>query len=567
MSTSPEESSQAAPEGRPRRLFADRVAAVLAAEGVEFLVGFPENRLLNAAALAGIRPIVTRTERVAVNIADGFARVTGARRLCVCAVQHGPGIEAAFAAVAQAYGDRTPLLLLPGAHDRLDQHVERNFDAIASYERITGWATTLNDPRAAHEVLRRAFGLLRGRPAVGPVLVAIPNDVLWAQAPSEIAPYEPVAPLRSQAAPRDVARTAEILSGAERPVILAGAGVLYAEAWDELRELAELAAIPVATTMNGKSAFPEDHPLALGAGGRTYPPAVARFIDEADVILGVGTSLTRSAYIRPLPAGARIGQITDDAHDVGRDYDVSFGAVGDAKLVLAQLLDELRRRDPDGRHRERDAATRARIAEMRAAFRAAWADRLGADTAPISPYRVIAELMDTVDRTRTVVTHDAGNPRDQMLPFYETIVPHGYIGWGKSTQLGTGLGLAMGARLALPDWLAVNVMGDAAFGMVGMDFETAIRCELPILTIVLNNSVLGGYDQYMPDANARYGANRISGDYAAVARALGGHGERVTDPAQLRAALERGIASVQERGVAALVEVITREEPVFAIGG
>jgi len=328
--------------------------------------------------------------------------------------------------------------------------------------------------------------------------------------------------------------------------------------------LAELCAIPVATTMNGKSAFPENHPLALGAAGRTRPATVDEFLEGADVILGVGTSLTRSAYLRALPAGARIGQITDDARDAGRAYDVGFGAIGDAKLVLRQLVDELRASHPDA-GRERDEPTRARIARIRGAFRDAWSERLESEDAPISPYRVIRELGETVDRTRTVVTHDAGNPRDQMLPFYEAIVPHGYIGWGKSTQLGTGLGLAMGARLARPDWLAVNVMGDAAFGMVGMDFETAVRCELPILTIVLNNGVLGGYRQYMPDAIDLHQANRTSGDYAAVARALGGHGERVSDPAQLRAALERGIESV-EAGTAALVEVITREEPVFPLG-
>jgi acetolactate synthase-1/2/3 large subunit len=371
-----------------------------------------------------------------------------------------------------------------------------------------------------------------------------------------------VAARRSQASPRDVSETAAIIAEAATPVILAGSGVLYAEAWDELRELAELCAIPVATSMNGKSAFPEDHPLALGAAGRTRPATVDRFLEAADVILGIGTSLTRSNYLRRLPADARIGQITDDPRDVGRNYDVSFGCTGDAKLVLRQLVDELRRRDPTAPDRERDAATRRAIGELRASFTATWDDRLHCETAPISPYRVVQELMETVDRSRTVVTHDAGNPRDQMLPFYESLVPHGYIGWGKSTQLGTGLGLAMGARLARPDWLAVNVMGDAAFGMVGMDFETAVRCELPILTIVMNNGVMGGYQQFMPDAIARHALNRTSGDYAAVARALGGHGERVADPAALRPALERAIASVED-GVAALVEVITREEPVF----
>jgi thiamine pyrophosphate-dependent acetolactate synthase large subunit-like protein len=546
-------------------LFADRVAAVLAAEGVEFIVGFPENRLLNAAAVAGIRPIITRTERVAVNIADGFARVTGGRRLGACAVQYGPGAEAALAAVAQAYGDRTPLLILPSAYDRGDQHVAPNFNAEAVFGHITGWAATLNDARVAPEVFRRAFNLLRATPSGGPVLVAIATDLLWEEAAEEIGHYESVRPHRSAASAQDVAETVEAIAAAGNPVILAGQGVLYAEAWDELRELAELCAIPVATTLNGKSAFPEDHPLALGTAARSRPSTVDHFFETADVIIGIGTSFTRSFYSRELPARARLGAITDDARGFAQNYDVAFGCIGDAKLVLRQIIDELRARHPHGFDGGRDPALRARIRELRASFRAAWSDRLGCDTAPISPYRIIHELMETVDRTKTVVTHEAGNPRDQIVPFYESIVPHGYIGWGKSTQLGTSLGLAMGARLARPDWLSVNFMGDAAFGMVGMDFETAVRCELPVLTIVMNNGVLGGYEAYMPDAVSRYGANRVSGEYAAIARALGAHGERVTDPAQLRPALERGVASVA-RGVAALIEVLTREEPVFALG-
>ena len=149
------------------------------------------------------------------------------------------------------------------------------------------------------------------------------------------------------------------------------------------------------------------------------------------------------------------------------------------------------------------AARRDEVAAARAAFTEPWMPHLQSDAAPLSPYRIVWELMQAADRTRTVVTHDAGHPRDQIVPFYETLVPRGYLGWGKSTQLGTGLGLAMGAKLARPDWLSVNIMGDAAFGMVGMDFETAVRARIPILTIVMNNGLMGGYGEWMPDAVER----------------------------------------------------------------
>ncbi len=176
---------------------------------------------------------------------------------------------------------------------------------------------------------------------------------------------------------------------------------------------------------------------------------------------------------------------------------------------------------------------------------------------------MIWDLMQTVDRTNTIVTHDSGNPRDQMVPFFEAITPGGYIGWGKSTQLGYGLGLIMGAKLAAPEKLAVNVMGDAAFGMAGMDFETAVRERIPILTIILNNSALGGYEKHLPVATDRYGTKFLSGDYAKVAEGLGGYSEKVEDPADIIPAIQRAQEQLAA-GKPALLEVITREEGAFS---
>jgi acetolactate synthase-1/2/3 large subunit len=166
------------------------------------------------------------------------------------------------------------------------------------------------------------------------------------------------------------------------------------------------------------------------------------------------------------------------------------------------------------------------------------------------------------NRSRTVVTHDSGNPRDQVVPFFEALTPLGYLGWGKSTPLGSGLGLAMGAKLARPDWTCVNFMGDSSFGMVGMDVETAVRCDIPVLTIVFNNGVMGGYTRHHPVATRTHGINLQTGRYAEVALALGVAGERVERVADLEPALTRAIAANAE-GRSALVEVMTREEPEF----
>jgi thiamine pyrophosphate-dependent acetolactate synthase large subunit-like protein len=538
-------------------LVADRIIELLQREGAERIVGFPENRLLNSAALAGMRPIITRTERVAVNIADGFARATNGERILPCVAQYGPGAEAAFAAVAQAYGDRSPILFIPSEYDVAAQGSPPHVPSEVAYRPITRFAATLNEAERGPEVFRRALNALRGG-RNGPVLVAVANDVLNGDAGEADWNVPTSLPRLTEASAADVTQTAKALISAQRPVIVAGQGVLYAGATAELLNLAERTGTPVATTLNGKSAFPENHPLALGTAARTRPAAVDHFFAQADLVLGIGTSFTRSAYITPMPSQAVLGQITHDRRDLASGYDVAFGCVGDARLVLLQLLDALGETAPGRRE-----AAAGEIAAVRAAFMEEWLPRLTSDAAPLSPYRVVWELMQVADRTRTVVTHDAGHPRDQIVPFYETIVPRGYLGWGKSTQLGTGLGLAMGARLARPDWLAVNIMGDAAFGMVGMDFETAVRNDIPILTIVLNNGLMGGYTQWMPDAVSRYGSDRLTGRYADIATALGGYAERVEQPAELRPALELCIASVAS-GRAALCEVATHEENAMA---
>jgi acetolactate synthase-1/2/3 large subunit len=536
------------------------IARILKAEGTEYLFCFPHNPIIDVCAAHDIRPIIGRTERVVINMADGYSRVSSGKRIGVAAMQHGPGVENAFAGVAQAYGDNSPVLVLPGTYERRALGIPPNFQAIHNYRSVTKWVAQVPFADRIPQIMRRAFTLLRsGRP--GPVMLEIPVDVM--DEPLDGEPdYRPFKVSRPHGDPRDVEEALNVLLAAKSPVIVAGQGVLYAEAWDELREFAELVGVPVMTTLNGKGAFPEDHPLALGAGGRTRPKTVDHFLTRADVIFGIGTSFTRSAYIVPIPPGKTLVQITINEDDVNKDYPVSYGVIGDAKAVLSQLITLARTRLEGPRPSDH---VQAEIRAVKTEFLRAWMPRLTSDETPISPYRVIWELMRNLDRRRTVITHDAGNPRDQMVPFYETLIPHGYIGWGKTTQLGTGLGLVMGAKLARPDLLAVNVMGDAAFGMVGMDFETAVRARIPILTVILNNNLMGGYDKYLPVSTAKFGARYLSGNFAKVGEGLGGYTERVEKPEELAPAIRRAVAEV-ETGRPALLEVMTREEAVFPAG-
>ena len=530
------------------------IAEILRREGVDMLFGYPRNPVIEAAAVAGIRPIIVRQERTGLHMADAMSRLTRGRRMGVFAMQHGPGTENAYGGVAQAFSESIPVLVLPQGYARRLAHVPDNYNGAREMRGITKHAEPLTDSAELANVFRRAFTQLRnGR--LRPVLVELPWDVLAEEAAEPI-DYVPVVRTRSAPDPEDVGKAADWLVAAERPVIHAGQGVHWAEAYDELKALAELLAAPVGTSLEGKSTFDETHPLALGAGGAAVPGQLRHFLDRSDVILGIGCSFSETAFGVSMPQGKRIIHATLDPADLNKSLACELALVGDAKLTLAALVEACRERldgarDPDPVARE--------IAGVEAEWLAAWLPLLTSDEAPLNPYRVLWTLQQTVDVAGTIITHDAGSPRDQLSPFWKTTAPLSYIGWGKSTQLGYGLGLAMGAKLACPDRLCINVWGDAAIGFTGMDFETAVRERIPILSILLNNEAMAIELDQMPIATERYRSTDISGDYAAFARALGGHGERVTRPDEIVAAIERGIEATLE-GRPALVEFITARE-------
>jgi acetolactate synthase-1/2/3 large subunit len=538
---------------------AQTVASILKKEGVKHLIGFPNSELFDASAELDIPPIITRSPRVAVNIAEGYARTTAGKELAVVTVQYGPGAESSFGGIAQAFNDRAPILFLPTGYPRASVAVTPNFESRRNFNHVTKWCEAASRVEDLPKLMHAAISRVRnGKPA--PVLLELPVDLLAETHASPANSY--LQPRRSlpQAGQGEIKELVETLLAAKNPIVLAGQGVLAASASAQLVEFAELFRLPVMTTPNGKSAFPENHPLSLGTAARAHPAPVDHFVAKADVILAIGSSLTRSHYILPLPDDKVLLQISIDEADLGKDYPIVQGVIGDARSVLKQMISYVREKQlslPDRSHLEGE------IAGLQAAFMERWMPLLTAETEPISPYRVVWELTQVLDPMTSIVTHDAGNPRDQFCPFYRAVVPGSYIGWGKTTQLGSGLGFALGARLARPDATVVNLMGEAAFGMVGIDLETAVRCDLPIMTVVMRNEVLGGYAASMPIATRKYGANRMSGTYAPIAQALGAYGECVTAPGQLRAALRRGLARVVE-GQTALIEVVTHEEPRLA---
>ena len=534
----------------------DAVAKVLKAEGVEYLFAYPVNPIIEAAAKLDIRPIIVRQERIGLHMADAMSRMTSGQQIGVFCMQSGPGSENAFGGVAQAYGDSAPIVVLPMGYSRGLTQIQPNFNSALNYRHVTKSCEQVTVPEAVPEALRRAFTQARnGRPR--PALVEFPSDLFGEEIPDTFDPT-PVPTTRYGPDSASIAAAADALLAAEGPVIYAGQGVHYAQAWNSLKELAELLAAPVTTSLGGKSAFPEDHPLSLGSGGRAIPKPVHDYLQKSDLVLGIGCSFTRTGFGIKIPAGKRVIHATLDPADINKDVPVEIALVGDAGLILEGLVGAVRERS-DGASESRTAAVTEDIKAIKAEWLEQWMPKLTSDAVPMTPYRVIWDMLHTVDVANTIITHDAGSPRDQLSPFWQSVTPLSYIGWGKTTQLGYGLGLAMGAKLAKPDKLCINVWGDAAIGFTGMDFETAVRERISILSVLFNNFSMAIEIPIMPVSTEKYRCTDISGHYADMAKAFGGYGERVETPDQIVPALQRGIQKTQE-GVPALLEFITAKE-------
>jgi acetolactate synthase-1/2/3 large subunit len=531
------------------------VAEILKREGTEFLSCYPRNALIEACAALDIRPTLCRQERVGVGIADGYTRIKRGKLSGVFAAQAGPGIENAFPGIAQAYSENVPLLVIPAGLPLSRQYVRPVFRAADVYRPVTKWSAMAHSVEELPDLMRRAYHALRGGKG-GPVLVEIPAEVWEAEYRGEL-DYSPVQVQRTAPDPDAVKEAVRMLLAAKNPLLLAGQGVLYAEASDRLAALAELVPAPVVTTNPGKSAIPESHPLALGASTRSRPKAFTEFMAKADLVFAIGSSLTRTPFGPGVPPGKAIIHSTNDADDINKEYRIDRAVVGDAALVLDALIAEVGRQKRGGGGNAL-ASLKEEVATVKKAWLAEWAKHLDSDEVPINQYRVIRDLMRTVDRDNVIITHDSGSPREQLLPFWETTAPGSYMGWGKSTQLGYGLGITMGAKLAAPDKLCVNIMGDAAIGMTGMDIETAARNRIAILTVVFNNGVMAAERDVLELSTKKYGALTVGGNYAKVAEGLNVAATRVTKPADVAPAIKDAVR-VTESGAPFLVEIVVKE--------
>jgi acetolactate synthase-1/2/3 large subunit len=541
---------------------AQAISRALVSEGVTLAAGIAGQSIWPVIDAIGdceeISLMYARQERVAFDICDGFARAGG--KPAVVFTDAGPAAANLMGGIVNSWGDSVPVLFLAGHNERtkIAAKYTKELPFLDIFGPVSKWSAMVDDPSKVGEVLRRAFMHMRtGRP--GPVALGLPVDVCQMEVGNfEYMPVSTQPRVRSGADPEAIDKALALIASAERPYVYVGAGVLFSEATDELVRFAELLSLPVATTLNGKSAFPENHPLALGIGGfgrASYGSLQATTLAEnADVILTVGCGFKQHATIVRPSARIKHIQIDVDPSEMNRDHVADVAILGDAKVVLRQLSDAAKSRLPAARLKPVELRSQE-IDELRGRWAKVCQPLLYSEETPINPFRVTREFAELVDPAQTIVLHDAGTVRGTTSQHYVATQPQSFIGFGVQSAMGWSIGAAMGAKKAHPDKLVTAFIGEEAFGETAMDIETSIRNDAPILIIVKNNRKIpdqdGGKSKKLAVARFKQGV-----DIGALATALGAKAYRIEKPADLSKTLSAAIATVRA-GRTAVVEVIT----------
>jgi len=534
------------------------ISKILKKEGVEWIACFPNNPLIEAVAREGIRPIMFRQERGGIMAADGFSRTMMGKKFGVFACQGGPGAENSYGGIAQAFSDSVPILFIPDGIPLVNSDVSPSFISSKNFGDITKWSKSINHSERIVSLMKRAFHSLKnGRPS--PVLIEMHRDHM-AQEVNNLDEYK--SPKESKVCPTDdfIEEAVKLIINSKKPIIWSGQGVLYSSATKELEELSNLLSLPVVTTMPGKSSFDERNPLSLGSANRTAPKTVWKYLGDSDTIFAIGSSLTITNYGITIPDGKNIIHSTNNYEDINKDYDVEVSLLGDSKLVLQKMIECIKNNySKNIASAETKNLVISEIKKVKEEWASEWNSLLNSSMNPINPYRLVNEINNNIDHENTIVTHDAGHPRDQMMPFITATTPGSYIGWGKSTHLGYGIPLMIGAKIAEPEKFCINFMGDGAFGMSGLDIETSQRSGNPITTVVMNNGTMGGYPQNYPQSIEKYQTIKMTGNYAKIAEGMGAKGILVENPDEIKKSI-LDARKYNKEGFSVLIDVKTQPE-------
>ena len=537
------------------------LARILKQEGIEWVSTFPVCQVNNALGREGVPLVMMRDDRYAVAVADATSRISGGARIGVCTFQGGvnaAGLQVAFAGMAQAFEDGSPVLCIT---DGIPAGATENsqFDVTSALKTVSKWYGHLDKPERLPEFMRRAFTMLRtGRP--GPVVIAIPDS--HAQYDKTADPYMPVKGFKFAPDPADVAAAVELLLKAEKPLIYAGEGVIYAGASAELKEFVELANTPVISTLKAKGAFPEDHPLFVGVRG----DQVNHYLDECDLLFAVGSSLSPGRFSHRIPGAVNktIVHCTIDELHVNKTYPTAQAVIGDAKFALQALTAEMSAKTSSNGRPAGNVA--AEVKSVRDSAMVKYREAMASTEKPINPYKVYAGLMEALDPHKSFVTHESGNTRDQLSTVYDTLVPRAFLGWGNVSSLGFSFAATIAAKLSFPEKQCVAVTGEAGLGYMLGQLEVALRQKIGITVVHVSNGGFAGYgpgfwgDGHDPFTHKVLGYDEV--DMSKVIGEMGYHTERVTEPSDVVLALQRAF-SANESGQPAYIEFICSQFPVY----
>jgi acetolactate synthase I/II/III large subunit len=561
---------------------AKQLVTELERRGVEYvfgLCGHTNIAVLAALADSQVRFINTRHEQIAAHIADGYARAK--KRTAVVLSHLGPGLTNASTGVANAALDSIPMVVIagdiPSHYYGKNPHQEVNLHADAAQSEIYRpfvkrvWRVERADLFA--EILGKAFQTAEsGRP--GPVLVSVPMDIFSARVDSalfeRLARHTP-ALLKPSIDEATAERIVHTLAKADRPLVYAGGGVLLADAADELRALFDHLSLPVAHSLMGKGALPDDHPLTLGMTGFWGTRFVNDSCLRADWVLGVGTRFCEAdcsswepEFTFSFPP-TRLIHIDIDPAEIGRNFPADIGVLSDLKNALAVINRVARRLFPEGR---RDEATRQSIAAYRRDFVQGNAAHVASDAFPMRPERILADVRAVLPRD-AIITTDVGWNKNGVGQQFPVLTPGSILTPGGYATMGFGAPAAIGAKLACPEKVVVALVGDGGFGQNPALLATAVEQNVPVVWVVMNNSAYGtiaGLEM------AHYGTTfgtvfqrdgqPYTPDFAAIARGFGVDGVKVTSAAGFKAALQEAIAS----GRPCVIDVAMQNEPVPTAG-
>ena len=557
------------------------VVQTLIREGVPFIIGIPGHGTLGLSdALIDqdeLGVLQVRHEQAAVHLADAYYRVSGVPLAVFTSI--GPGAMNTVIGVASCYVDSIPVLVLTGnSHTHMAgrgvlQEIERQYDAnsLAVFAPITKRTWRPNSVERLPRILQRAFAeMLTGRR--GPVAIDLPMDVQCDSADVTISDphtYRPSGTFLPDAG--HIAQAGRLLAGSKRPVIVAGGGVSAARAWKELQDLADILGAPVVTTMMGKGAFPEDHPLSGFHGGSKGTTCGNALTSTADVLLAVGmrfadesTSSYRKGVTYAIPP-TRLIHLDLDPTEIGKNYPVEVGIVSDARVGLAALVAWLR---VNAIPRDYKASPYfAHVQQLREQWIAQVQEWASSDRIPITISRLIAELRVCLDRDAIVVT-SSGNVQAQWFQEAAVYEPNTNLTAGGFSAMGWTVPATLGAKLAAPDRQVVGLVGDGDFLMTVQELATAVQYGIPAVYVVANNA---GWLAIRDLQAAAYGEERAHGaeflrdgaplspDLVGLARAFGCHAESISAPDEVRPALERAFAS---RSPAVIEVTVEREYPL-----